>query len=272
MTAASSKWGDLAPRVLSAVAMLVIGIVAVWAGGFWIHLLVSLACGLMVWELVRMLRGAGSQTAIWLAFVSGGALFFASYAPFATLILPVLLAPSFVGYSMLSAGTKPFTGRRIFMAYTAMILIAGFSLIALRDDFGIVWMSWLLIVVIVTDVAGYFAGRILGGPKFWPAVSPKKTWSGTVAGWIGAALVGIIFANLNGGGVIVVLVSIAVALASQLGDIAESAIKRHVGVKDSSNLIPGHGGLLDRFDGMLGAALLLIIVELFINFPPSIAG
>jgi phosphatidate cytidylyltransferase len=145
-------------------------------------------------------------------------------------------------------------------------------LIALRDDFGIIWMAWLLIVVIVTDVAGYFAGRILGGPKFWPAVSPKKTWSGTIAGWFGAALVGAVFAGLYGGGITVVGVSVAVAFASQLGDIAESAIKRHVGVKDSSNLIPGHGGLLDRFDGMLGAALLLIIVELFLDFPPSVAG
>ena len=153
-----------------------------------------------------------------------------------------------------------------------MILIAGFSLIALRDDFGIVWMAWLLIVVIVTDVAGYFAGRMLGGPKFWPAVSPKKTWSGTVAGWIGAAVVGAIFASMYGGGLIVVVVSIAAALASQLGDIAESAIKRHVGVKDSSNLIPGHGGLLDRFDGMLGAAVLLIIINMVIGFPPSVAG
>ncbi|WP_375266978.1 phosphatidate cytidylyltransferase [Planktotalea sp.] len=272
MSDASAKWGDLAPRLFSAIGMLVIGIVAVWAGGVWIHGLVSLSCGLMVWELVRMLHGAGSQRAIWLAFISGFALFAASYAPYATLLLPLLLAPSFVGFSLLSAGPRPFTGRRIFMSYTAMILIAGFSLIALRDDFGIVWMAWFLIVVIVSDVAGYFAGRIFGGPKFWPAVSPKKTWSGTIAGWIGAAIVGSIFAALYGGGFTVIVVSVAAALAAQLGDIAESAIKRHVGVKDSSNLIPGHGGLLDRFDGMLGAALLLIIVELFLDFPPSVAG
>ncbi len=272
MNAANAKWGDLVPRVLSAVALLVIGVVAVWAGGFWIHFLVSLACGLMVWELVRMLHGSDTQTAPWLAFVSAAALFFASYAPFPTVILPMLLAPSFVGFSILPVETKPLNGRRIFMGYTAMILIAGFSLIALRDDFGIIWMAWLLIVVIVTDVAGYFAGRILAGPKFWPAVSPKKTWSGTIAGWIGAAIVGVIFTQMFGGGATVVIVSVVVALASQLGDIAESAIKRHVGVKDSSTLIPGHGGLLDRFDGMLGAAQFLIIIEFFIDFPPSVAG
>ena len=272
MSDANSKWGDLAPRILSAIAMLVIGVAAVWAGGVWLHLLVSFACGLMVWELVRMLRGVGEKHALSLALLSGAALFVASYVPYAMMVLPLLIAPSFVGYSLLKPDANSATGRGIFMSYTAVILIAGFSLIALRDDFGIVWMAWLLLVVIVTDVAGYFAGRIFGGPKFWPRISPKKTWSGTIAGWIGAGIVGALFALYFGGGTAVVVVSIAAALASQLGDIAESAIKRHVGVKDSSNLIPGHGGLLDRFDGMLGAALLLVIVELMIAFPPTVAG
>jgi len=154
------------------------------------------------------------------------------------------------------------------MIYTTATLLAGFGLIALRDDFGIVWMAWLLIVVVVVDVAGYFAGRLLGGPKFWPSVSPNKTWSGTTAGWIVAAGVGVIFLAAAGGDANVIGISIACAMAAQMGDIAESAMKRRVGVKDSSNLIPGHGGLLDRFDGMLGAALLLVIVNQFIAFPP----
>ena len=178
MSAASSKWGDLAPRVISAIAMLLIGFAAVWAGGFWIHLLVPIACGLMVWELVRMLHSGADYNAVSLALLSGAALFVASYVPYPTLVLPILLAPSFVGYSLLKAGPNAKAGKRLFMIYTAVILIAGISLISLRDDFGIVWMVWLLLVVIVTDVAGYFAGRIIGGPKFWPRVSPKKTWSG----------------------------------------------------------------------------------------------
>ena len=87
-----------------------------------------------------------------------------------------------------------------------------------------------------TDVAGYFAGRIIGGPKFWPAVSPKKTWSGTAAGWIAAAIVGLFFApHLPGP---TVLLSVVLSFASQMGDAAESALKRRTGVKDSSNLIP----------------------------------
>ena len=129
-------------------------------------------------------------------------------------------------------------------------------------------MLWLALVVIVTDVAGYFAGRFIGGPKFWPRVSPKKTWSGTVAGWVGAGVVGLIFMAQPGVGAEVVGISIAISMASQMGDIAESAMKRKMGVKDSSNLIPGHGGVFDRFDGMLGASVFLLMIEQIVDFPP----
>lgn len=264
MTGAPAKWDDLVQRIVSAIVMLVIGVAAVWAGGFWIHLLVALACALMVWELVRMIGAEDAHKARALAALSGTALFVASYVPHLGFVLPMLLAPCFVGWSQLHHK------RALFLGYSAVILIAGFSLIALRDGFGIAWMIWLLLVVIVTDVAGYFAGRMLGGPKFWPRISPKKTWSGTVAGWIGAALVGLLFAQIMSVGSAVVFISMAIALASQLGDIAESAIKRSVGVKDSSTLIPGHGGLLDRFDGMLGAAVLLIVIRVFVDFPPYV--
>ncbi len=260
MSASGSKWDDLRPRVLSALAMAAIGIAAVWLGGFWMHLLVALACGLMVWELARMLDSGGVQTSIWLGLLGGSALFAASYAPYATLILPFLLAPGLVGISLLNASGLPRAGKPIFVLYSAVILIAGYSLISLRDSFGPSWVVWLLLVVIATDVAGYFAGRNLGGPKFWPRISPKKTWSGTVAGWLGAAIVGLFFMFYFDAGSAIVVISILLAFASQLGDIAESAIKRHVGIKDSSNLIPGHGGLLDRFDGVLGAALLLFVI------------
>src|SRR5690606_1989766 len=103
------------------------------------------------------------------------------------------------------------------------------------------WLFWLVFVVIATDVAGYFAGRAFGGPKFWPGVSPKKTWSGTAAGWMAAALVGAVFLSITTAGRDLIWISACVAFASQLGDIAESAVKRRMGVKDSSALILGHG-------------------------------
>jgi phosphatidate cytidylyltransferase len=117
----------------------------------------------------------------------------------------------------------------------------------------------------LSDVGGYVAGRIIGGVKFWPSISPKKTWSGTIAGWILTALLGF-FLVQSSGEEWMVAVAVAVAFGAQLGDIAESWIKRRVGVKDSSNLIPGHGGFLDRFDGFIGgAAVLGMISAVFIN-------
>ncbi|MFT7370353.1 MAG: phosphatidate cytidylyltransferase [Octadecabacter sp.] len=123
---------------------------------------------------------------------------------------------------------------------------------------------WLVSIVVLTDIVGYFVGRSFGGPKFWPALSPKKTWSGTIGGWIGAAIVGIVFVIFFNAGWMVILLSILVSFAGQMGDIAESALKRRQGVKDSSTLIPGHGGLLDRFDALLGASLfMLLLISLF---------
>ncbi|MEM1006026.1 MAG: phosphatidate cytidylyltransferase, partial [Pseudomonadota bacterium] len=125
------------------------------------------------------------------------------------------------------------------------------------------WMVWLIAIVVATDIAGYFVGKSFGGPKFWPKVSPKKTWSGTAGGWVAAAVVGGVFARHGGFGLAFVAVSVMASMASQAGDIFESAVKRKLDVKDSSNLIPGHGGFLDRFDGMMGAAVFVLIAGLF---------
>jgi phosphatidate cytidylyltransferase len=158
--------------------------------------------------------------------------------------------------------------RTLYLAFTTLIMLAGFGLLVHRDTFGLTWMLWLVLVVAATDIMGYFAGRILGGPKFWPKVSPKKTWSGTVAGWIAAGLVGAVFIRLTEAGLELIGISVALSMASQIGDIAESAVKRKMGVKDSSNMLPGHGGVFDRFDGMLGAAVMLLLVESLTEFPP----
>ena len=148
-----------------------------------------------------------------------------------------------------------------------MTLVASYALVQFRDDFGALWIIWLLLVVIASDVLGYFAGRTFGGPKFWPAISPKKTWSGTVAGWIGAGLVGLGFMIVTNAGASIIPISMALSLASQMGDIAESALKRRMHVKDSSALIPGHGGLFDRFDALLGASLFMLAVAFLLDVP-----
>ncbi|MBR3371764.1 MAG: phosphatidate cytidylyltransferase [Rhodobacteraceae bacterium] len=250
-----ASFSDLRARALSGLAMAVIGIGAVWAGGFAFELLVYALTGAMVWELTRMLdpdapfgkaEGAGltAAAALWVfsAKLAGGWLLGA------VALSIVLLAWRFP------------KDRAIAAAYLALILFAGLGLILLRNVYGWDWVLWLVLLVIGSDVAGYFAGRILGGAKLWPRVSPKKTWSGTVAGWVVAVMIGWGFMGILGAGAGLVVVSVLVAMAGQAGDIAESAIKRHAGVKDSSNLIPGHGGVMDRFDAMIAAALMVLLM------------
>lgn len=263
MAAANERWSDLALRMSSAAVMVLVGLGGVWAGGHVFHAMTVAICGLMVWELVRMLHPENSALAVQLGLLGGAATGLAIFLPVG-FALPILLAPAMVGFGQLRKY------RVIYMLFSVMVLLAGFGIMSVRDDLGFEWMLWLVLVVVATDVVGYFAGRMIGGPKFWPRVSPKKTWAGTAFGWVGAAAVGGYFMTSTGAGAQLIGVSVALSMASQMGDIAESAIKRRVGVKDSSNLIPGHGGLLDRFDGMLGAAVFLLIIGPFIGFPPGL--
>jgi phosphatidate cytidylyltransferase len=153
-------------------------------------------------------------------------------------------------------------GRVTFLLYGAVVLTGAASVYTVREAHGISVLLLIVAVVIVTDIAGYFVGRTIGGPKFWPKVSPKKTWSGTVGGWVGAAIVGSFWVG-DAYGMWVILACVVLSLASQMGDIMESAIKRRAGVKDCSNLLPGHGGFLDRFDGMIAAFTGWSVIALF---------
>lgn len=259
----SARWADLRPRVISAVVLIGLALIAVWLGGFAWRGFISLACGIMVWELVRMVDTARARNALVLGGIAGACAIATPYLPPA-LALPLLLLPSMAGFGRMERGGVTYA------VFTALILLAGYGFMKLRADFGLVWMLWLVCVVVVTDVGGYFAGRMIGGPKLWPRVSPKKTWSGAVAGWVGAGIIGLIFAGTTRAGIGLMGVSVAISMASQIGDMAESTVKRRAGVKDSSNLLPGHGGLLDRFDGMLGAALFLLIVGQIVDYPPGL--
>jgi phosphatidate cytidylyltransferase len=129
----------------------------------------------------------------------------------------------------------------------------------LRSDFERALVIWLIAVVWATDTGAYLVGRKLGGPKLAPAISPGKTWSGLAGGVGAAALTGLVAAKLHDDGRVVTLVaaSMVLALVAQVGDLFESGLKRRFGAKDSSNLIPGHGGVLDRVDGILAAVLAL---------------
>lgn len=253
---AIGKWADLWPRLMSAVVMIGLGGLSIWAGGVWAHGLIAVLAGLIIWEVTRMMRPEQPMIAVMMALISTVILFYLSetYSPTALgpflLLVPGLLAARLI---------KPRRGVAFITANA--VLWASWVLILVRDLYGISWTLWLVGLVVLTDIAGYFAGRIIGGPKLIARFSPKKTWSGAVAGWVAAGLLGLWMADQLGLSLISAFsLSVLVSMGSQAGDITQSALKRAVGVKDSSSLIPGHGGVYDRFDGMIGAALVILVM------------
>lgn len=257
MTSTGGRWDDLRTRLISGGAMALAGIAFVALGGWWFAALAAAVTGIMIWEVGRML---GIVPAVALGCVSGAVILLARLLPdMAT--WPLVLAPVAVGIGF------AVRDRVRFGLYALAIMIAGWGLVSFRDEHGVVWLFWLVIVVVATDVFGYFGGKALGGPKFWPSLSPKKTWAGIVSGWVAAVLVGAVFLSITTAGRDLLWISALLSFASQLGDIAQSALKRHAGVKDSSSLLPGHGGLYDRFDGLLGAALFMMMTALIVDVP-----
>lgn len=246
----AARWADLWPRLVSGIVLIIVGAVEIWVGGLPFAALVCALAGAMIWEAARMFAAPDPLRSGVLAAV---AVALALWLP-GIMVLPVLLAAVVVASSSVERERGPF------FALAIWALLGCYAMGTLRAEAGLVWVLWLVAVVVISDVSGYFAGRALGGPKFWPRVSPKKTWSGTIAGWVGAAVIGLIFAGPTKAGLALVPLSVVVGFAGQMGDIAESAVKRLRGVKDSSNLIPGHGGVLDRFDAMLGAALVVVMM------------
>ncbi|MFD0857967.1 phosphatidate cytidylyltransferase [Roseovarius aquimarinus] len=248
------RWGDLNVRLISAAVMIAIGLIELWLGGAPFMVAVWVLGGAMIWELARML--GGRAWAPGMGIVAGISLALAWLVP-AWIALPGLIALAVFGAWQIPER------RVLFASFAAATLLACHAAVLIRIEAGMGWLLWVVCVVVATDVAGYMAGRALGGPKFWPAISPKKTWSGTVAGWLAAGITGLVFGFILGVGAQLMLVSIVLSVAGQAGDVWESWIKRRVGVKDSSSLIPGHGGVLDRFDAMLGATLLTGALWLF---------
>ena len=145
--------------------------------------------------------------------------------------------------------------------YAGVMLLAP---VVLRADAGFGYFALLLLFAVVwtTDILGYFAGRAIGGPKLMPAISPKKTWAGAVAGTLGAIVAAMLVAQWFDGAALAPVAMIALLLSAmaQLGDLLESWIKRRFGAKDASHLIPGHGGVMDRLDGFWAAVFVAVVI------------
>jgi len=154
---------------------------------------------------------------------------------------------------------------------TAYLAATVVSLFWLRHEpeWGRATMLWLMACVVAVDSGAYFAGRTIGGPKLVPLISPQKTWAGLGGGMVASILVGLIAATILQANVVTLVVwSALVAPVAQFGDILESAVKRYFGVKDSGHIIPGHGGILDRIDGLMMAAIVLAVIRVLSHGVP----
>ncbi|MBE9554905.1 MAG: phosphatidate cytidylyltransferase [Proteobacteria bacterium] len=237
--------------------MLPIVLGAIWLGGWFFVGLTALAAGMMYWEW-QGLCGKKDDVAKGLAMLCALGILLSGWAGPGVAIV--------AGVSVALLVALPSRGHRLFLsAGFIYILLACLGLVWLRslDPAGVETVIWLGVVVVMTDTCAYFTGRTLGGPKLAPKISPKKTWSGLVGGIAGAAVAGGILASVIDASIVtVVLVSGVLAVVAQIGDLAVSKAKRAFGVKDSGNIIPGHGGALDRFDGVLSASIAIALLSL----------
>ncbi len=270
--AAGSRWRDLRKRVLSAALLGPAALLCIWLGAEAWTALMAVAVAVLAWEWVRLCGFSTRRLpglVVPLAVLLAGALAVADQWAAALALLPGgaglvwalarLGPPAPPPGAVRSHGITPGTWLGFGVIY---IGLAGLALIHLRGDAGAGLRNvlFLFLVVWASDIGAYMVGRWLGGPKLAPAISPNKTWSGSAGGLLSAMAAGGLAAYLmESAGVAVplpkvLLVAFILGLLAQAGDLFESWIKRRFHVKDTSSLIPGHGGLLDRLDAVLAAA------------------
>lgn len=245
---------ELAPRIISALVLATITLGLTWAGPAYFAFLVAIVSSILLWEWSRLTGGSGTSAAT----LAGG---------LAILLALATLVGGWPGWSLavLAAGAIAAavvaTGPSRLMAGAGVVYagLPSLALVWLRSDatYGLAVIVFLFLVVWATDTGAFIAGRAIGGPRLWARVSPNKTWAGLVGGVSLAAVVGGAYTAWVTGGVPLRVIALAAALGivSQGGDLFESGLKRAYGVKDASGLIPGHGGFMDRVDGLVFAAV-----------------
>ena len=255
---------ELRTRTVVGIVLVLMASAALWLGGFWFWLLLVVAGVLMQGEWGDLVGAAPEQRRLAM---------FAASVPLA-LLCPLAAGVSWTAFTLMAAAfffvalvTR--SGRlALGIPYVCVPVMA---LLFLRDqapaNYGLLLAFWSLALVWATDVGAYFAGRAIGGPKLAPRVSPSKTWAGLAGGVLAALILGFILHRFEQLPIQLAAASGLLAVAAQLGDLLESGMKRRAGVKDSGTLLPGHGGVMDRLDGVVAAAPLAAFCYLVLVLP-----
>lgn len=261
----SRSSGALRLRILSALVLLPLGIAVAWFGAPWLSIVTALAGAGMAWEWARLCRAGrvGSSGAALIAVV------LAAVVAAAIGMVAVGIAISIAGAALVLLLARREAGDALWLALGALWLALPCVLLLWLSHgggtgAGRATVLWVFAIVWATDIGAYFTGRFVGGPKLAPAWSPSKTWSGLGGGMVAALLTGLAFHRWGGLPLGLALASFAMAAVAQGGDLYESILKRRAGVKDSGTILPGHGGVMDRLDGVVPVApmvALLVITE-----------
>jgi phosphatidate cytidylyltransferase len=250
MAAAETK-SDLGLRSVIGIALAAVAVLLLWFGGvvLWAMLTIGAVIALIEWAgLVRAHRarlGIGIVVLLLGMSYALPMLWGTDRATLALLLIAAMLLAMFPKAALTAVGV-------------GYIGTAALSILFLRSQpLGFALALWTLAIVWATDIGAYFAGRAIGGPKLAPAISPNKTWAGLAGGMIAAGIVGALIAQFGHLPALALWLAPFLAVVAQLGDLLESGMKRRVGVKDSGKILPGHGGLLDRIDGLLPVAILV---------------
>ena len=252
---------ELRLRIVSAIVMAAVILAATWYGGILFRIVAGLLAILIYYEWSTITRMSESNPTgnAWgwfsVAVIAGNTIFGE-----ASLDLPLLS-----GFTLTAALFPVLRGRNWWLVGGIFYAgLSGISLAAIRGDelTGFVSILFIFAVVWSTDILAYFVGRAIGGPKLAPSISPGKTWSGAIGGAAAAVIGGAAVSMAYHGRISFLVLGLALLLSvfSQIGDLFESFVKRRFQVKDSSHLIPGHGGFMDRVDGLVFACFTVFLI------------
>ncbi|MBR1778794.1 MAG: phosphatidate cytidylyltransferase [Alphaproteobacteria bacterium] len=251
----------LKQRVLSACILLPLPILALYFGSPWFELLCAVILTIMGWEWEKLVLKRFSVLGMLIAVTGICSVFLLDIEAAVAWTLPAVMT-----VVLYLAAKKQQTEHKTLFAFGMIYSVYPVTALAfMLQNYGFISTIWLIGTVWAMDTGAYLFGKTIGGPKMCPRISPKKTWAGLIGGMLTAAVWGAGCAKFGAAAYEpVMIVSAVLGAVSQGGDLLESWIKRYLNVKDSSNLIPGHGGIFDRMDALLAVAPIVVLIIVFI--------